>query len=181
MNRKVLVSLFASLILLVVVAAVIVVAETTIQKTELYVEGTVFYMTPTEPPEPSVEASATLSGNLTEKDGKYYLSPLNGTITVGDADSKILAKPLKTSEPMEYFEIEYIDEGGYLVKNQNWSMTIQVNIGGDKSMGFVGIGKFYHELIGEMEFSYLNFYGVKEGRMIACEMSYPPLPPPPMG
>ncbi|MGA1839663.1 MAG: hypothetical protein ACMUIU_03475 [bacterium] len=172
MKRRVLPSLFASLIILVIVT-VIVVAQSPVQKIELNIEGYVFPMMPT--PEPPIPASANLCSNIIERFGKYYLSTFTGTITIGEVSSEILVKPLKTSDELEYYEFEYIDIDGYKVKYQQWGAVVEANISGDRFMGFAGWGMSSHELwIEDLTFSYLNIYGIKEGQMISCEMAYPP-------
>ena len=171
--------LLVSIILLILGTVTLGMSETTIIQKEFYFEGTIGPAGgPIEPP-PPIAACAHLTGNIHEKEGNTYILPLTGTITIGDEDSIILAKPFKVSEPMNCIVNEPEFPPGCI--DHHCAVPLEVNIGGDKYMGFLGWNKTYCDDCMVYEFAYFNFIGVKDGEMISCEMFYPPMPPlPPM-
>ena len=110
-----------------------------------------------------VSASAVLTGNLREKDGKLYLSPLNGTITIDGEEHNIVVKAEKQSKPLRH-----IDNGAYDVY---LLPDVVVNVEGWKAIS--GDLEWGTKIIKQETYSELEFWGTVDGEWVDCDLSGP--------
>lgn len=173
MNRKVIALLFAATMVMSLAAIGTAAAKTTKENIEfnLYADE---YCTDYLDDEDCVPASAVLTGNIKDRYGTMYLSILTGTFTLDDVDHKIQVKSLKQSEPVSYeIDVEVTPgEGNYLVCEE-WYTPVEINIQGDKYIGYLEWSKCYGETAGtvfEYEYSLLYFTGIVDGNEVECVM-----------
>lgn len=147
--KKLLLILVAAILVLILPAG-IVAAKAEANRIEFNLDGT--YVIGGE----SLTASAVLTGNLREKDGNLYLSPLKGTLMIGDVEYveyDISVKARKQSDPL------------WLHMGRN-VQNITVNVKGSKAASYEGLivldkDSLYSELI---------FYGNVEGGYLYCSI-----------
>ena len=173
MNRKVITLLLAATMVMSLAAIGTVAAKTTTQKIEFNLNDGE-YCTDYPDDEDCVPASAVLTGNIMDRDGTMYLSILKGTITLGGVNHKIQVKSLKQSEPITYeIDVEGTpNEGDYQVCEE-WFTPVEINIQGDKYIGYLEWTKCYGETDGnvlEYEYSLLYFFGIVDGNEVECGM-----------
>lgn len=172
MSRKIIAILFAATLVMSAAAMGMAAAKTTTQKIEFdFDEGWYDTSDPATGEWTSVPASAVLTGNIKDKDGTQYLSPQTGTITIDGIEHQIQVKQPKQSEPVMYYEYEWGTPGAEYYKYQEWYKIVEVNIEGDKYIGWLYWGKYHYEYYGEVwdyEYSYLSFQGIADGKMANC-------------
>lgn len=123
----------------------------------------------------SPPANVTLTGHVKDKNGAQYLTPLNGVITIGEAEYQILVKEAKQSEPVFYWEWErhYSNSSiPYYWVYRNWNSLAEVNIEGSKCIGWLSwqsvttYNVTNDEVLNISGSSELNFSGVVDGNMV---------------
>lgn len=172
MKKLVVVLLAASLAILALTG--VAAAGTTVKAIEFDLEGEYVSYEPVTGIETSVPASAFLTGNIRDKGGTRYLSPLTGTITIDSMDHGILVKAAKQSEPIYYWEWEEGTPGEWYVKGAEWLGGVEVNIEGDKYIGLLSWGWIYVEDYGDVwehEDSELECRGIVRGKMVEFFLS----------
>lgn len=174
MNRKVIAILFAVILVMSVAAMGMAATTATTQKIEFNLNGSYDTSDPATGIWTSVPAAAILTGNIKDKGGTQYLSPQTGTITIDGIDHQILVKQPKQSEPVYYYEYEWGTPGVEYYKYQYWNAIVEVNIGGDKYIGWLSWYKYHYEWYGSVyddAYSYLSFQGIVDGKMANCWLS----------
>jgi len=167
MKKLVVVLLAASLAILA--STGVAAAGTTVKAIEFDLEGEYVSYEPVTGIETSVPASAFLTGNIRDKGGTRYLSPLTGTITIDGMEHNILVKAAKQSEPIYYWEWEEGTPGEYYYKGYHVYSFVEVNIEGDKCIGWLFWYKVHWEYYGiviDEEMTELEFNGVVDGRWV---------------
>ncbi len=113
-----------------------------------------------------LDASAVLTGNLREKDGDLYLSPLNGTITIGDEEYNISVKAEKQSESLTHIDDVAYDV--YLLPD------IVVNVKGLEGLkAMSGDLEWGTKIILGVTYSELEFWGTVDGEWVDFDLSGP--------
>ena len=171
MKKKVIAILMATVILMILPATVVAAQNTTTHEINLTLNGrydTRDYRFPSPPP-PYVTANVTIGGELKEKNGNWYLSPLTGNIKIGDSNYEIVVKPLSHPQPINYcLHFNYPEQ-----KSEEWYCVVEVNIEGDKYTGWLWfwLYNWYTQYQGQ---SQLYFQGIVDGQ-IATFNPRPPL------
>ncbi len=128
--KKLLLILVAAILVLILPAGVVA-AKAEANRIEFNLDGT--YEIGGE----DLTAEAVLTGNLREKDGNIYLSPLKGTITIDGEEYDISVKAKKQSAHLTHSETPPDPR----IKNQ-FDIDLQniiVNIKGSKAASYSGI------------------------------------------
>ncbi len=152
--KKLLLILVAAILVLILPAGVVA-AKAVANRLEFNLDGT--YDIGGE----DLDASAVLTGNLREKDGNLYLSPLKGTITIDGKKHDISVKAKKQSDPLRYF-----GPPSPLEVNMQ---DIIVNVKGSKAASYDGLlvlGKDSHDDF----YSELYFSGTVNGEFFECSV-----------
>lgn len=126
-----------------------------------------------------VPASAVINGIIKNKDGTLYISPQTGTITIDGVDHNIQVKNAKQPEPILYYKYEYGTPGQYYYKYEYWYDMVEVNIEGNKYIGWLYWSKYhqeYYSTVYDYASSQLGFQGIVDGKMVSASVWAPNLP-----
>jgi len=163
---KKLVAVLLAVTLAILASTGVAAAGTTVKAIEFDLEGEYLNYEPVTGIRTSVPASAFLTGNIRDKGGTQYLSPLTGTITIDSMDHGILVKAPKESESIYYWEWEEGTPGQYYYKGYRVLSFVEVNIEGDKYIGRLEWYKCHWEYYGiviDEEWAELEFDSVVDG------------------
>lgn len=165
--KKLLLILVAAILVLILPAGVVA-AKAEANRIEFNLDVGTYKIGDAEP----VSASAVLTGNLREKDGNLYLSPLKGTLMIGDVEYDISVKAEKQSDLLIH---RYRYSGIYQYDND--LQYIMVNVKGSKAASYSGhlkLGEDSHDRGTTWEFfSELEFEGTVDGVPFSCSIRGP--------
>lgn len=175
MKRKTLSMLLVLAVLILAVPAGIVAAKSADNTIAFDLEGDWTAFEPTTGDPIQSDATAILTGKINEKNGRFYLTPLNGTITIGDVEYPIHVKEAKQSEPI-YQQHYELDTQYVYMDNEDWICFVEVNIDGDKLVGKLYWYDHYKLIkingkVYESEGTDLEFSGVVDGNWVDCLLS----------
>jgi len=119
----------------------------------------------------SFDVTIDLTGKILDKNGGEYLLPLKGIITIDGEEHWISVKQAKQAEPIFYYKFEFGAPGGtYYMVTQWWKCFVEINTEGNKYVGTLEWQTYYVKRQGippqSWEKSYLEFFGVKDGKMV---------------
>jgi len=165
MKKRFIAILLAAVVLVTLPTALVVAKETTTHEINFNIDGK--YMTKNyfmESPV-RVDANTTFGGELREKNGNWYLSPLEGNITIDGAPYEIVVKQLNHPRPVNYYL--YYDTPEQ--KSEQWYCVVEVNIDGDKYTGWLWFWVYYTKVNGvpipNQGQSFINFQGIIDGKI----------------
>ncbi len=174
MKQKVIAILLAVVILMILPAGLAAAKTTTTHEINLTLNGQ-YSMKDARlyvPPSTNVPATVTIGGELKEKNGNWYLSPLTGNIEINDVFYEIVVKPLNHPQPINYYLYYETPEQ----KSEQWYCVAEVNIEEDKYTGWLWFTsqKYYNQYQGQ---SQLYFQGIVDGEIATFNPRPPYLKP----
>jgi len=169
-------TIFLAVVITLTLPAAVLAAGTTTQKIQFnFNDGSYETADPVTKSFTYAPASAVLGGNIRDKDGRPYLSPQTGTITIDGKPHQIMAKQIKESEPVAYWVYEEGKSGSdYYSKYDYWYFFSEVNIEGSKFIGSLVWYKSHVEWYGETwdySGSGFSFNGVADRKVVSCNLS----------
>ncbi len=181
MKRKILTSLLLMTILMLAVPAGIVYAKAQPKDITFDLAGSWAeqgYDPETgDPVSASYDAAVVLTGKISDKGGAKFLSPLHGTMAVGDSEYSIQVKQVKQSEPLYGDEMVI-----YYPNSQQPRMVIvatqgivEANVEGKKFIGWLDWNSTtMYYLNGDIMYqgggTNLSLSGIVDGKMVSVSL-----------
>ena len=141
MKKRVIPIMLAVVAMVILPVGVVAAQETTIHEINFDINGkykTQDYYSWTSP-SVTVDANATFSGELRQKNGSWYFLPsplMKGNITIGGEQHEIVVKQLYHPPHFNY-HLHYDNPAPYNNKSEEWYYRVEVDIEGDKYTGWL--------------------------------------------